>query len=181
MAVCVVCADAAWRRPAGRASVLQISVSAGAGLAIPSTFRLFGLKRKAECGPCKACQVGCGSLAIDPKSSGKIDQREVCCASTAWCCTTTTTPARRWQRAQAARKAGLPLTPIGKGDGHPHQAGEIATSRQLAPSSSFMVGRFAGTCSGVFCGSAANGCTVCEARFPSFDTRLAFAACPWAG
>jgi NosR/NirI family nitrous oxide reductase transcriptional regulator len=46
----------------------------GAGLAIPSTFRLFGLKRKTECQTCKACAVGCGSLAIDPQ--GKIDQRE---------------------------------------------------------------------------------------------------------
>ena len=46
----------------------------GAGLAIPSTFRNFGLKRKAECGPCRACEKGCGSLAID--DAGRIDQRE---------------------------------------------------------------------------------------------------------
>lgn len=46
----------------------------GAGLAIPSTFRFFGLKRKRECETCKACAVGCGSLAIDVK--GNIDQRE---------------------------------------------------------------------------------------------------------
>lgn len=46
----------------------------GAGLAIPSHFRLFGLKRKAECQTCKACAVGCGSLAIDQQ--GRIDQRE---------------------------------------------------------------------------------------------------------
>lgn len=46
----------------------------GAGLAVPSTFRWWGLKRKAECGPCDACAVGCGSLAIDSK--GRIDQRE---------------------------------------------------------------------------------------------------------
>lgn len=46
----------------------------GAALAIPSTFRWWGLKRKQECGPCKACQVGCGSQAID--DSGRIDQRE---------------------------------------------------------------------------------------------------------
>lgn len=46
----------------------------GAGLAIPSTFRFFGLKRKKECQTCKACAVGCASLAIDEQ--GKIDQRE---------------------------------------------------------------------------------------------------------
>ncbi len=46
----------------------------GAGLAIPSTFRLFGLKRKQECQSCHACANDCGSLAIDHK--GRIDQRE---------------------------------------------------------------------------------------------------------
>jgi len=46
----------------------------GAGLAIPTTFRFFGLKRKQECQTCAACAVGCGSLAIDKQ--GKIDQRE---------------------------------------------------------------------------------------------------------
>jgi len=46
----------------------------GAALAIPSTFRWWGLKRKKECGPCAACAVGCGSQAID--EAGRIDQRE---------------------------------------------------------------------------------------------------------
>jgi NosR/NirI family nitrous oxide reductase transcriptional regulator len=46
----------------------------GASLAIPSTFRWFGLKRKQECNTCTACAVGCGSLAID--KHGRIDQRE---------------------------------------------------------------------------------------------------------
>ncbi|HJW55645.1 MAG TPA: 4Fe-4S binding protein [Burkholderiaceae bacterium] len=46
----------------------------GAGLAIPGKFRLFGLKRKAECSTCHACAAGCGSHAIDDK--GKIDQME---------------------------------------------------------------------------------------------------------
>jgi NosR/NirI family nitrous oxide reductase transcriptional regulator len=46
----------------------------GAGLAIPSKFRLFGLKRKAECETCHACASGCGANAIDSK--GKIDQME---------------------------------------------------------------------------------------------------------
>ena len=46
----------------------------GAGLAIPGKFRLFGLKRKAECTTCHACAAGCGSNAID--SEGRIDQME---------------------------------------------------------------------------------------------------------
>ena len=46
----------------------------GAGLAIPGKFRLFGLKRKAECQTCHACAAGCGSHAID--AQGKIDQME---------------------------------------------------------------------------------------------------------
>lgn len=46
----------------------------GASLAIPSTFRWFGLKRKQECGACRACEHGCESQAID--RAGRIDQRE---------------------------------------------------------------------------------------------------------
>lgn len=46
----------------------------GAALAVPSTFRWFGLERKMECNSCKACAKGCGSLAID--KDGRIDQRE---------------------------------------------------------------------------------------------------------
>ncbi|WP_398305493.1 4Fe-4S binding protein [Zoogloea sp.] len=46
----------------------------GAALAMPTTFRWFGLRRKDECTSCKACAKGCGSLAIDTK--GNIDQRE---------------------------------------------------------------------------------------------------------
>ena len=46
----------------------------GAGLALPGKFRLFGLKRKAECTTCHACAAGCGSHAID--GEGKIDQME---------------------------------------------------------------------------------------------------------
>lgn len=46
----------------------------GAALAMPSTFRWFGLKRKQDCNSCKACAVGCGSLAID--KAGRIDHRE---------------------------------------------------------------------------------------------------------
>ncbi len=89
----------------------------GAGLAIPSTFRLFGLKRKAECGPCKACQVGCGSLAIDPQS-GKIDQREclLCLDCMVLYHDDHACPPLAKER-KRREKAGLPLTPIGK-DGY---------------------------------------------------------------
>ncbi|MBV6324522.1 NosR/NirI family protein [Duganella violaceipulchra] len=46
----------------------------GAALAVPSTFRWFGLKRKRDCNSCKACAVGCGAQAID--AAGRIDHRE---------------------------------------------------------------------------------------------------------
>ena len=46
----------------------------GASLAMPSTFRWFGLKRKQDCNSCKACAVGCGAQAID--AAGRIDHRE---------------------------------------------------------------------------------------------------------
>ena len=46
----------------------------GAALAMPTTFRWFGLRRKQECDSCKACAKGCGSLAID--RDGRIDPRE---------------------------------------------------------------------------------------------------------
>ncbi len=46
----------------------------GAALAMPSSFRWFGLRRKQDCNHCKACAKGCGSQAID--QHGRIDQRE---------------------------------------------------------------------------------------------------------
>ncbi|MBA4255501.1 MAG: 4Fe-4S binding protein [Polaromonas sp.] len=46
----------------------------GASLAMPSTFRWFGLRRKQDCNSCKACAVGCGAQAID--AAGRIDHRE---------------------------------------------------------------------------------------------------------
>ncbi|MCG3146387.1 MAG: hypothetical protein HONDAALG_04423 [Gammaproteobacteria bacterium] len=46
----------------------------GAALAVPSTFRFFGLRRKSECTTCAACAKGCTQLAIDSK--GRIDRRE---------------------------------------------------------------------------------------------------------
>ncbi len=83
----------------------------GASLAIPSTFRWWGLKRKSECGPCDACAAGCGSLAID--SSGRIDQREclLCLDCMILYYDPKACPPLAQERKQRLR-AGLPLTPI---------------------------------------------------------------------
>ncbi len=84
----------------------------GAALAMPSTFRWFGLKRKQECDTCKACAVGCGSLAID--EHGRIDHRE--CMHCLDCMILYTDehacPPLAKERKRRT-KAGLPLTPIG--------------------------------------------------------------------
>lgn len=84
----------------------------GAGLAIPSTFRFYGLKRKAECTTCHACQAGCSSLAID--DAGRIDPRE--CLQCLECQVLyyddhACPPLSKERRRRA--KQGLPLTPIG--------------------------------------------------------------------
>jgi NosR/NirI family nitrous oxide reductase transcriptional regulator len=84
----------------------------GASLAMPSTFRWFGLKRKQECNSCKACAVGCGSLAID--EHGRIDHRE--CMHCLDCMILYTDEHACPPLAQERKrrtKAGLPLTPIG--------------------------------------------------------------------
>jgi NosR/NirI family nitrous oxide reductase transcriptional regulator len=84
----------------------------GAGLAIPSTFRFFGLKRKAECTTCKACAKGCGSQAIDAK--GNIDQREclLCLECMVLYYDTHACPPLSKER-KRREKAGVPLTPVG--------------------------------------------------------------------
>ncbi len=86
----------------------------GAGLAIPSTFRFFGLKRKSECTTCKACAKGCTSLAIDAK--GNIDQREclLCLDCMILYYDARACPPLSQERKRRA-KAGLPLTPINSG------------------------------------------------------------------
>lgn len=83
----------------------------GAGLAIPSQFRLFGLKRKTECQTCKACAAGCGSLAID--TQGRIDQREcmLCLDCMILYYDTHACPPLSKER-KRREKAGLALTPI---------------------------------------------------------------------
>jgi len=83
----------------------------GAGLAVPSTFRFFGLKRKKECESCSACAVGCGSLAIDKQ--GKIDQREclLCLDCMVMYYDDHSCPPLSQERKRRG-KAGQPLTPI---------------------------------------------------------------------
>lgn len=83
----------------------------GAGLAIPSTFRFFGLKRKSECTTCKACGHGCTSLAIDDR--GAIDQREcmLCLDCMVLYYDRHACPPLVAER-KRREKAGLPLTPI---------------------------------------------------------------------
>jgi NosR/NirI family nitrous oxide reductase transcriptional regulator len=88
----------------------------GAALAMPSTFRWFGLKRKQDCNSCKACAVGCGSLAID--AAGRIDHRE--CLHCLDCMILYTDvkgcPPLSKERKRRARD-GLEITPIGR-DGY---------------------------------------------------------------
>lgn len=84
----------------------------GAGLAVPTTFRFFGLKRKAECTSCHACQKGCGSLAID--DAGVIDRREclLCLECQVLYYDDHACPPLAQERRRRS-KVGLPLTPIG--------------------------------------------------------------------
>ena len=88
----------------------------GAALAMPSTFRWFGLRRKQECNSCKACAAGCGSLAID--EAGRIDHRE--CLHCLDCMVLYTDakgcPPLARERKRRER-AGLEITPIGR-DGY---------------------------------------------------------------
>ena len=87
----------------------------GAALAMPTTFRWFGLRRKDECTSCKACAKGCGSLAIDAK--GNIDQREcmLCLDCMVLYYDDHACPPLAQER-KRREKTGQPLTPInGKG------------------------------------------------------------------
>jgi NosR/NirI family nitrous oxide reductase transcriptional regulator len=84
----------------------------GAALAMPSTFRWFGLKRKQECASCHACAKGCGSLAID--SDGRIDHRECLhCLDCMILYTDTTTCPPLVHERKRRTKAGLEMTAIG--------------------------------------------------------------------
>lgn len=84
----------------------------GAALAIPTTFRWFGLKRKPACTTCSACAAGCGSLAID--AQGAIDQREcmLCLDCMVLYYDQHACPPLSQER-KRREKAGLPLTTVG--------------------------------------------------------------------
>ena len=84
----------------------------GASLAMPSTFRWFGLKRKQDCNSCKACAVGCGAQAID--ADGRIDHREClhCLDCMILYTDTKGCPPLAKERKRRERD-GLEMTPIG--------------------------------------------------------------------
>ena len=88
----------------------------GASLAMPSTFRWFGLRRKQDCSTCRSCANGCGAQAID--ADGRIDHRE--CLHCLDCMILYTDahvcPPLAKERKHRERN-GLPLTPIGR-DGY---------------------------------------------------------------
>ena len=88
----------------------------GASLAMPSTFRWFGLRRKQDCNSCKACAAGCGAQAID--ADGRIDHRE--CLHCLDCMVLYTDekgcPPLARERKRRERD-GLLITPIGR-DGY---------------------------------------------------------------
>ncbi len=83
---------------------------------MPSTFRWFGLKRKADCNSCKACAKGCGAQAID--ADGRIDHREClhCLDCMILYTDDHTCPPLSKERKQRERD-GKPLTAIGR-DGY---------------------------------------------------------------
>jgi NosR/NirI family nitrous oxide reductase transcriptional regulator len=85
----------------------------GASLAMPSTFRWFGLRRKQECSTCKACAKGCGAQAID--ADGRIDHREClhCLDCMILYTDTHACPPLVKERKQR-EAAGLPLTRINR-------------------------------------------------------------------
>ncbi|MDO5103709.1 MAG: 4Fe-4S binding protein [Lautropia sp.] len=88
----------------------------GASLAMPSTFRWFGLKRKPDCNRCKACAKGCGAQAIN--ADGQIDHREClhCLDCLILYTDQTACPPLAKERKRRERN-GEALTPIGK-DGY---------------------------------------------------------------
>ena len=84
----------------------------GASLAMPSTFRWFGLKRKQDCNSCKACAVGCGAQAID--AQGRIDHRECLhCLDCMILYTDTKGCPPLAKERKRREKDGLEITPIG--------------------------------------------------------------------
>ena len=88
----------------------------GASLAMPSTFRWFGLKRKPDCNKCKACAKDCGSLAIN--EDGQIDHRECLhCLDCLILYTDANACPPLAKERKVRERAGVKMTPIGK-DGY---------------------------------------------------------------
>ncbi len=84
----------------------------GAALAMPSTFRWYGLRRKQDCNSCKACAIGCGAQAID--ADGRIDHRE--CLHCLDCMILYTDPKGcppLSKERKRRERDGLEITPIG--------------------------------------------------------------------
>ena len=103
----------------------------GASLAMPSTFRWFGLRRKQDCNSCKACATGCGAQAID--AQGRIDHRE--CLHCLDCMVLYTDvkgcPPLARERKRRERD-GLEMTPIGR-DGYFIPIHPATAADQIAP------------------------------------------------
>jgi NosR/NirI family nitrous oxide reductase transcriptional regulator len=88
----------------------------GGALAMPSTYRWFGLRRKQECSTCKACASGCGAQAID--ADGRIDHRECLHCLDCMVLYTDTHACPPLVKERKRREAsGLRLTPINR-DGY---------------------------------------------------------------
>nr|WP_196887486.1 NosR/NirI family protein [Rubrivivax gelatinosus] len=88
----------------------------GAALAMPSTFRWFGLRRKIDCNRCKACATDCGAQAID--ATGRIDHRECLhCLDCMVLYTDTKACPPLSQERKRRERDGLLITPIGR-DGY---------------------------------------------------------------
>ena len=94
---------------------------------MPTTFRFVGLKRKAECTSCHACQQGCGSLAI--ANDGSIDRREclLCLECQILYYDDHSCPPLTQERRRRTR-GGQELTPIGA-DGYYIPIKPVATGR----------------------------------------------------
>ena len=102
----------------------------GAALAMPSTFRWYGLPRKQECNTCKACAAGCGSQAID--ADGRIDHRE--CLHCLDCLVLYTEPTACPPLAKERKRrerAGIEITLIGS-DGYYLPASEPGSAGATA-------------------------------------------------
>lgn len=102
----------------------------GGALAMPSTFRWFGLRRKPDCNRCKACARGCGSQAID--EHGRIDHRECLhCLDCMVLYTDVKGCPPLGQERKRRERAGLPMTPIGR-DGYFIPIAAEVTDRAVA-------------------------------------------------